>query len=175
MLWGRELLREGLGEGDAGGAADGGGVGVGAGGLGGEGGQVDDAAPSLLLHVREDAADAPHPAEELELHVGQEGLVGELVEGHAGGGAGVVDEDVDAAPGVVDGGDEVVDGIGVAEVGGDGEDLALGGAADVLGGGLEDVGSAGADGDAGALAGEGGGGGLADALTAAGYERDAAL
>ena len=58
---------------------------------------------------------------------------------------------------------------------GNGEDLGLGGAADVLGGGLEDVGSAGADGDAGALAGEGGGGGLADALTAAGDERDAAF
>ena len=93
----------------------------------------------------------------------------------AGRGAGVVDHDVDAAERLVRLLDEVL-GVGVlAQVGRDGDDLAVGRARDLGGGGFQHVLAARADRDIDALLGEREGDALADALAAAGDERGLAV
>ena len=93
----------------------------------------------------------------------------------AGGRAGVVDHDVDAAERLVALLDEVL-GIGVlAQIGGDGDDLAAGRLRDLLGGGFERLLAARADGDVDALLRQRQGDAFADAFAAAGHQRRLAV
>ena len=88
--------------------------------------QVDDAAAALLDHDREHVAQAAHIAHEFELQALFPIVLGQMLDDAAGGRAGVVDHDIDAAERLVALLDEGLR-IGVlAQIGGDGDDLAAG-------------------------------------------------
>src|SRR5207249_7904788 len=63
-------------------------------------GDVDDAAAPTPLHVRDDGFRAANVAEELAVDRIDEGVVRQIDERPEGGGAGVVDQDVDATQSV---------------------------------------------------------------------------
>ena len=102
-------------------------------------------------------------------------LVGDLEERPALGGAGVVDEHVYLAERAGGGLVGLAAAVRGADVGGDGDDLDVGGGGDVGLGLVERALVAGDDGDVGAGAGEVLGDGAADAEAAAGDERIAAV
>jgi hypothetical protein len=117
-------------------------------------------------------ADQADRREQLELEVVLPGGVGDRGEGGGGRGAGVVDEDVEPAVAGDDGVDQAGDVVGAADVGRHRGDLRACLCGQLARGPGEHVGPPGAHDHLRALAGERPGGGPADALAAAGDERD---
>ena len=133
-------------------------------------GDVDDAAAANLAHFGDGATDQPDGAPYLQVEVVLPFVVGDILEGLGQGDAGVVDQDVHPAVGVQGSLHHLVGRIGVGNVGGDGQYHALGRSADVRGGLVQSFLIAGHDYHPRALFGHALGGGLADALAAAGYD-----
>lgn len=155
------------GEGEAEEGAFGGGVDavLGDGHEGGAGVDVDDGAGALGAHERDDGLHGDDGAEDVEVEDFVEEVRFDFFDGGGVGAAGVVDEGVDAAVVVVDGGDGFFEGGEVGHVAGDGEAVWEGG-----GEGVENVFGAGEEGDFGTFFGEEFGGGEADAGGGAGDE-----
>src|SRR5690606_35041146 len=167
----RELLRQGLGHRLARGAAHRGRHAAGGRRLGADVRHVDDAPAATLAHERDHEPYQADRGEQLEVEIGLPGLVRDRFELAGGGGARVVDEDVDAAEGMDRRTDQAGQVLGLRYVGDDGQDLAAR-VADVDGEAVEGFLAARADRDARAFGGEPLGGGAPYALAGARDDRD---
>ena len=137
--------------------------------------QVHHPPAALLDHDRQRVAQTPDVAHEFELQALLPIVFGQVLDDAAGRRAGIVDHDVDAAERLVTLLDEIL-GVGVlAQVGGNGNDLAIGNARDVLGGGLERLLATCADGDVDAFLRQRQRDALADAFAAARHQSRLAL
>ena len=147
------------------------GHGVCAGGAASQVGHVDDAAAADLAHLRDGLLDEPYCAPHLQLEVELPVLLAHLLEALGHGGAGVVDQYVQPAEPVQGSLHHSLGSVGAGYVGGEGHNGALGGGPDFFGGLVEHFLPAGYDNDVSALFTHAEGGGLADAVAAAGDYR----
>ena len=163
-----QVFGEALGDGYSGGAGDGCGHRVCAGGSASQVGHVDDAAAADLAHLRDGLLDKSHRAPDLQLEVELPVLLTHLLEPLGHRGASVVDQDVQSAKPVQGSLYHPLGGVGAGYVGGDGDNRALGGGPDFLGGLVEHFLPAGHDDDVSALFGHAEGRSPADAVATAG-------
>jgi len=136
--------------------------------------QVHDASATLPPHDRQRRLQTPHVAHELELPPLHPGVFVDRLDDAAGRGAGIIDQDVDATEVTRGCGDELLSVLALGEIGGNGQDLPSGFAADLVRRRFERFLAARADRDVRPLARQRAGDALADAETAAGDQRDLA-
>ncbi|MFM1944052.1 MAG: hypothetical protein RI897_3034 [Verrucomicrobiota bacterium] len=136
-----------------------------------DGGDIDDTAGALADEFPDEGAGAEEAAFEVGIDDRVPVFVAHAHEEAVAGDAGVIDEDIDAAPFLEDGFGGLLDVGCVGDVGGDGE-AASAGFGDFLGGFFGVGGSAGDAGDVGTFGGEFEGDGLADASAGSGYDGD---
>jgi hypothetical protein len=132
------------------------------------------APPALLAHRRDRRPDEPYGREEIQLDRGLPRLVVERHEGAALPRAGVVDQDVEAAPAVQNAANDALARLGCRHI--DGQRFGLDPAGrDLVGDRLQVHLAAGAEGEPRALGGEGQGAGAAEAARGTGDEDDAVV
>ena len=164
----RQVFGQALGQGNAGGPGDGSGHGRRAGGASAQVGDIDDAPAADFPHLRNNPADQPHRAPYFQVKIILPIGIADLLKGLGHGDAGIVDQDVHPAEVIQGGLGHPVGAVGMGHIGGHRQHHALGGRANILGGGVQFFRAAGHDDHPRALGGHALGGGFANALAAAG-------